>query len=74
MLKEAIEDLEWAASADGKQQGTAKVHLKRSPPQIALSANEMANLTIKLPVSSLSVLDAQVHAGTTELYCRAAGL
>ena len=50
MLKEAIEDLEWAASTDSKQQGAAKLQLRRSPPQIALSANEMANLTIKLPV------------------------
>ena len=50
MLKEAIEDLEWGASSGAQSSGAVKVHLKRSPPQIALSAREIAALTIKLPV------------------------
>lgn len=50
MLKEAIEDLEWGAASGAQSQAAVRLHLRRSPPQIALTASEIADMTIKLPV------------------------
>ncbi|KAK9785180.1 hypothetical protein WJX73_005914 [Symbiochloris irregularis] len=54
MLREAIEDLEWAACSGAQTQGSVTVHLKRSPPSITLSASDAAELSIKLPVGDLA--------------------
>lgn len=54
MLKEAIEDLEWGAASGAQSQAAVRLHLRRSPPQIALTASEIADMTIKLPVSDLA--------------------
>ena len=70
LLKEAVDDLEWASGG-----GAVHLHMRRDPPLVTLSAHGAGDLKITLPVrrtvhpalgKSCAVVAAQ-HAGPCKL-------
>ena len=60
ILKEAIEDLEWAAA-----DGSVRILLKRDPGAVSLSGNSSGSLDIALPVSFPSALGSSLFPDFT---------
>lgn len=46
LLKEAVEDMEWAAG-----NGSVNLHLQRDPPSLSLQASGTGELEVKMDVS-----------------------
>lgn len=57
LVKEAVEDLEW-----GALNASMSLELRRSPPEILMSASDSGEITIKLPVSVPAMLSQLCHA------------
>ena len=64
LLKEAIEDLEWAAG-----NGSVLLSLQRHPAAIALSASGSGDLKINLPVHNPLFQSLQLAWNISRLHC-----